>query len=133
MFEGMSARFSSDDGTAASRAVLTRRIVDGTIVAAVIDHSNGEGLCASGMLQLETNLGTPQFPRGRAGHLSSVAVDGTVRRQGLASDIVAYLVDLARELELERVELHATLAAEPIYRRLGFREREGGLEMRLEF
>jgi ribosomal protein S18 acetylase RimI-like enzyme len=66
------------------------------------------------------------------GHIGSVAVDPPWRRQGIGERIVTFLIDEARSHGLERLELHATPGGEGIYRRLGFRDRRGGIELSLD-
>jgi ribosomal protein S18 acetylase RimI-like enzyme len=132
MFNDMSADSENGEWINSTRAVLERHLPTATIVGAVIDRTSERGLCGAGLLQIEESLGSPRFPKGAKGHLSSVAVDVEWRRQGLGERIVQFLVDEARLLGLERVELHATEAGEGIYRRLGFRDRQGGIELRLD-
>lgn len=132
MFEGMGVVGESDHWRTSVRATLERNLPRGVIVGAVIDRSSEPGLCAAGLLQIQESLGSPRFPRGEEGHISSVSTDQAWRRQGLAQRVVAFLVDEARTLDLERVELHASIDGESIYRKLGFRDRPGGVELRLE-
>ena len=42
------------------------------------------------------------------------------RRRGLARKVMQYLIDTARELNLDVIELHATEDGYPLYASLGF-------------
>lgn len=132
MFNAMSADAENESWTPSARSLLERNLPTEAIIGAVIDRTGEPGLCGAGLLQIEESLGSPRFPRGLRGHISSVAVDVSWRRRGLGERIIHFLVDEARTLGLERVELHATNDGEGIYRKLGFRDRSGGVELRLE-
>ena len=130
MFRDIGLEVTPTEWMNAARESLERGLRADTIVAMVVEDANA--LVAGGLLQIYDRLGTPRFPRGTFGYVGSIAVDEPYRRRGLGTQIVAALVDEARRRGLERVELHATPNGEAIYRNLGFRERGGGLEMRLE-
>jgi ribosomal protein S18 acetylase RimI-like enzyme len=131
MYHDMGVDDTSHQWTFATKAILERCLPTGEIVGAVIDRAAGDGLCGGGLMRIERGLGSPRFPRGVGGHIGSVAVDPESRRRGYGEAIIRYLIDAASGLDLERVELHATTDGERIYRKLGFREREGGIELRL--
>jgi ribosomal protein S18 acetylase RimI-like enzyme len=98
----------------------------------VIERGGGADLCGAGLLHILRVLGSPQFPRGVAGHINSVAVEPESRRLGCGEAIIRFLVDAAVTNGVERVELHASQEGEGIYRRIGFRDRGGGPELRLD-
>lgn len=75
---------------------------------------------AGALLLLKESLPTPVTPLSVRGYLFNVYTDPTHRRRGLASRLTQALLDLARELGVEILELHASLEAEPMYQRLGF-------------
>jgi ribosomal protein S18 acetylase RimI-like enzyme len=131
MFDAIGIRDEKDEWIHASRAILESGLAEGSILGAVVERGREAGLCAGGLLHVHAMLGSPRFPRGAFGYIGSIAVDPPWRRQGLGEAIVTFLVSEARELGLERVELHATPDGERIYRRLGFGERDGGTELRL--
>lgn len=133
MFDAIGIRDERDEWVDASRATLESGLAAGSILGAVVERGPEPGLCAGGLLHVHTMLGSPRFPRGSFGYIGSIAVDPPWRRQGLGEAVVTSLVNDARELGLERVELHATPDGERIYRRLGFGERGGGTELRLVF
>lgn len=132
MFRDMGVDLSSDAWKVTTTARLTRDLAVGVVIGAVVDRVSRSGLCASGVLQIHEVLGSPHFQKGVAGHVGSVAVDTEWRRRGVGERVLTFLIDEARVLGVERLELHATPAGEAIYRRLGFRDRQGGVELRLE-
>lgn len=131
MFDDIGVDTSGREWKRTCRDDLERGLSRGDLIGAVIDDDEGGGLVAGGLLQVQERLATPRFPNGTFGYLGSVAVERSRRRQGLGTRVVVALIDEARQLGLERVELHATDDGEGIYRALGFDERGGGLEMRL--
>lgn len=63
---------------------------------------------------------SPRFPHGRTGILFNVFTVEERRHQGLASAVMHRLLDEARMLELDVVELNATEDGYPLYCSLGF-------------
>ncbi len=132
MFEEMDLDVSDDAWRAPTATYLTRHVRLETVVGAVMDRPHASGLCGAGILRIQEVAGSPLFPRGLVGHIGSVAVEPSWRRRGIGEAIVTFLVDEARARGLERLELHASRAGEGIYRRLGFRDRPGGVELSLD-
>jgi len=132
MFGGMGIDTANAEWTVSTVRILERHLPSSTIVAAVVDRTLEPGICAAGLLQIQEGLGSPRFPKGLRGHVSSVAVDPEWRRRGLGEDILRFLLNEARTLGLERVELHATPDGERIYRKLGFHDRPVGVELQLD-
>ncbi len=63
---------------------------------------------------------SPRFPHGRTGVLFNVYTAPDHRHQGLASGVMRRLLDEARAMALDVVELHATDDGYPLYCKLGF-------------
>ena len=63
---------------------------------------------------------SPRFPHGRTGVLFNVYTRPSHRKQGLAHQVMRALLDDARSLGLDVVELHATDDGYPLYKSLGF-------------
>jgi len=131
MFQDIGLDVSGSEWKQSCLDDLERGIAQGVIIGAVVDHEERGTLVAGGLLQIHERLATPRFLKGTFGYLGSIAVERSRRRQGLGTRVVARLIEEARDLGLERVELHATDDGEGVYRALGFNERAGGLEMRL--
>ena len=75
---------------------------------------------ASLLLLLKESVPTPVTPLSVRGYLFNVYTDPSHRRRGLASRLTDAALDLARNLGVEIMELHASLEAEPMYQRFGF-------------
>ncbi|WP_257312838.1 GNAT family N-acetyltransferase [Geothrix fuzhouensis] len=71
------------------------------------------------MLMRET-LPTPVTPLSVRGYLFNIYTEPSHRRQGLAARLTDAALDLARDIGLEVMELHASLEAEGLYQRMGF-------------
>lgn len=132
MFHDMHFDIASTEWIDSTSTSFKRHLPLATIIGAVMDRVPEPGLCASGLLQIQEGLGSPRFPKGAVGHISSVTVDPEWRRQGIGESLLRFLIDEARTLGLERIELHATPDGEGIYRKLGFHDCQGGVELRLE-
>ena len=132
MFRDMGFDIANTDWIDFTSRILERQVSNATLIGAVLDRVLEPGLCASGLLQIQEGLGSPHFPKGLVGHISSVVVDPGWRKQGIGENVIRFLIDEARTLGLERVELHAAPDGEGVYRRIGFRDRQGGIELRLE-
>jgi GNAT superfamily N-acetyltransferase len=132
MFDAMGIDAANPEWTITTIRILERDLESSAIVGAVVDRDEGRGLCATGLLHVQETLGSPPFPKGLRGHISSVAVDLEWRKRGLGESILQYLLGEARHLGLERVDLNATPDGERIYRRLGFHEPLSGVDLRLD-
>lgn len=131
MYHGMGVDDSNDEWKVVTARRLTSELPRATIVGGVVERRFEPGLCGAGLLRLDEVLGSPRFPRGLVAHVGSVAVDPEWRRRGIGESILRFLIDEARALGVERLELHATPDGEGIYRRLGFEDRGGGVELRM--
>ena len=78
------------------------------------------GIAACAWLLMVAKPPSPRFPHGRTGVLFNVYTRPEARRQGLASRVMQVLLDEARSLQLDVVELHATDDGYPLYQSLGF-------------
>ncbi len=54
------------------------------------------------------------------GHIGRMAVLKKFRNQGIGSEILLTLLDIARQKKLQKVFLHAQLTAVPFYEKFGF-------------
>jgi GNAT superfamily N-acetyltransferase len=102
----------------AFRPQLRNWLVTGQCRGLVLE-SHGR-VVAGGLLLLKESLPTPVTPLAVRGYLFNLYTDPTHRRRGLASRLTQAALDLARELGIEIMELHASLEAEPMYQRMGF-------------
>jgi GNAT superfamily N-acetyltransferase len=80
-----------------------------------------EGRAVAGVLLLmRETLPTPVTPLSVRGYLFNIYTEPPHRRRGLAARLTDAALDLARDLGIEIVELHASLEAEGLYQRMGF-------------
>lgn len=75
---------------------------------------------ASVLLLMRDAIPTPVTPLSVRGYLFNIYTEPAHRRRGLAARLTDAVLDLARELGLEILEVHASLEAEGLYQRLGF-------------
>jgi ribosomal protein S18 acetylase RimI-like enzyme len=113
----------------AVRDFVTANIDNDRVFIAVIDGIDGH-LQAIGVLQILDRLGSPRFPRGKSGYISSVSVDPSAKRQGLGKAIMESIKTYAQAAGVERLELHASSEGELLYTQLGY-DRRSGPEYRL--
>ncbi|WP_427887032.1 GNAT family N-acetyltransferase [Kribbella sp. GL6] len=97
------ARTVDDPGTARFPVIE----VDGVIVATAIGT-------------LELGVPNPHCPRGRTVRLANVVTHPTHRARGYGTALVEDVVNWARSINADRVDLSATPEGEPIYTKTGF-------------
>ena len=102
----------------AFRHQLRSWLVTGQCRGLVLED-NGQ-VVASVLLLMKESVPTPVTPLSVRGYLFNVYTAPAYRRQGLAARLTDAALDLARELGIEILELHASLEAEGLYQRLGF-------------
>lgn len=104
---------------------LRATMADGTTGAMVAEDPKGPGrLVACGVGSIIRRLPGPATPDGRYGYISSMVTEPPWRGRGVAGGIVAGLLAWFGDRGVLKVDLHATRAGEPIYRRHGFAEGE---------
>lgn len=81
---------------------------------------DGGRVVAGVLMLMKESIPTPVTPLAVRGYLFNVYTEPTHRRRGFGARLTDAALELARELGLEIVELHASLEAEPMYQRLGF-------------
>jgi GNAT superfamily N-acetyltransferase len=104
--------------------VLRRGLVDGSIVAFVVDAPHEGGLACCGVATVAARLPGPGNLSGRYGYVQSMATDQRWRRRGYGRAVFAALVDWFLAEDVTAIDLHATTSGEPLYRSFGFREGE---------
>jgi GNAT superfamily N-acetyltransferase len=123
MFDAM-GRLTGDDGwESVAREVFEGEMGAGRLVAAVVDAPDGSGhLAASGVVQFEARLPSPDRTSRTKAYLSSMSTDPRWRGRGYATDVLALLMTVCEEHGAHAVDLHATDQGRPIYERAGFSE-----------
>ncbi|HJV49004.1 MAG TPA: GNAT family N-acetyltransferase [Geothrix sp.] len=85
----------------------------------LVAEQDGKPVASVLMLMKET-VPTPVTPLSVRGYLFNVYTEPSHRRRGLAALLTEAALDLARDLGIEIMELHASLEAEGLYQRMGF-------------
>lgn len=75
----------------------------------------------------------PKFITGKTGELLNVYTDPDYRRLGIATKILKELIEIAKSKNLSYIEILATEAGVPVYKKLGFIEKVAdNMDMRLD-
>ena len=80
----------------------------------------GGAVVATAIGTLELGVPNPHCPRGRTVRLANVIVRPGHRRRGHGARLVADVLDWARSIEADRVDLSATPDGRRLYEKLGF-------------
>ncbi len=88
-------------------------------VRGVVAESAGQAV-AGALLQFKEALPNPLSPQAVRGYLFNVYTDPAFRGRGLARQMTAALLEVAKTQGIGMVELHASKAAESLYRSMGF-------------
>jgi len=102
----------------AFRPLLRTWLVTGQCRGLLLEE-NGKPV-AGLLLLLKETIPTPVTPLSVRGYLFNVFTEPAHRRQGLAARLTDAALELARDLGIEIMELHASLEAEGMYQRMGF-------------
>ena len=90
---------------------------------AVVDHPDGTGAVASGLVEFHVRIPGAQNVLGHTAYISSIATDEGFRRRGAARAVMVQLLGEIHRRGVEVVDLHATSVGEGLYRDLGFAPR----------
>ncbi|GAA1805449.1 hypothetical protein GCM10009682_29090 [Luedemannella flava] len=115
----------ADLGTAtdASWAARTGRVLAGRLwvdVGVLVVDAPTTGLAACAVGALHHGLPSPRRRTETTGYVEWVVTDPAWRRRGHALSVTAALVDWLVDEGAAVIDVHASVAAAPLYRRLGF-------------
>lgn len=79
---------------------------------------------AGAFLVISEKPANPNFITGKTGVILNVYTRPEYRKQGIATRLLTELIREARALNLSYLELSSTREGEPVYRKLGFKEKE---------
>lgn len=105
---------------AANRRYYREHIADGTHVALVAE-CDGDG-CGCGAVCFTEELPSPDNPTGLCAYLMNIYVREPYRNRGIAHQIVARLVEEARQRECGKIYLETTAVGKSLYLSSGFAE-----------
>ncbi len=90
---------------------------------AYVAEDNGE-VVTTVLMVITEKPGNPHFLSGKTGLLMNVYTKPDYRRQGLAGTLINMAIEDAKKLDLAHIELNATPAGYPLYKKLGFVEEQ---------
>lgn len=111
---------------------LLKSIRDQSFVSWIAEYEN-KPVGFSGMVIREqpANL---EMPNGKTGYILNMFTIKEFRNKGICTLLFQKLIEEAKELKLNKIELHATKDGEPIYRKFGFTEpHDVALEYKLSY
>ena len=104
----------------ANRKYYEKHIPDGTHLA-YIAISDGEE-AGSGSICLTDELPSPDNPSGHCAYLMNIYVRDKFRQHGIGHAIVRKLLEVAKNLDCEKIYLETTDIGRSLYQSLGFLE-----------
>jgi Na+/H+ antiporter nhaC len=117
-------------GTAPSEALLEanlryymEHIPDGSHIALLAEVDGEAAGC--GAICLTDELPSPDNPSGRCAYIMNIYVLKEFRGHGVGHAIVRRLVEIARELDCDKIYLETTDEARSLYSGIGFKELPG--------
>jgi GNAT superfamily N-acetyltransferase len=110
---------------------FTRYLKSGLFISWVAEYEN-KSVGFSGMV-IREQPGNFEIPSGKTGYILNMFTLKDFRKNGIASLLFQKLIDEAKQINLDKIELHATKDGEPVYRQFGFDEpHDKALELRLK-
>ena len=91
-----------------------------TFISYIAEYEN-QSAGFSGMV-LREQPGNFEIPDGKTGYILNMYTIKEFRNNGIGSMLFQKLITEAKNLKLDKIELHATMDGEPIYRKSGFKE-----------
>ncbi|MFI9382326.1 GNAT family N-acetyltransferase [Kutzneria sp. NPDC052558] len=128
MFEAMGRDISNTDWERPCVDVFRRDLGGPGLVATVVDAPGG-GLASCAAAFIRPDMPRPGDLGTASAHVHNVCTDPAWRRRGLARLVVEALVDQLDALGVTKSDLHATEEGRGLYESLGYKPRDGGVEM----
>lgn len=113
----------------ANRAYYQRQLDEGHVACIALVDGKGAGC---GAICLQEEMPSPDNPSGKCAYLMNIYTRPEFRHQGVAGEIVDWLVDQARTRGAEKIYLESTEMAAPLYREKGFQPMEGMMKLEME-
>jgi GNAT superfamily N-acetyltransferase len=93
-------------------------IADGSFAGIVA--RDGSGIVATGGMIVYLRPANFNSANGKVGYILNMYTLAAYRRRGIGGEIMKRLIDIAKELSIDIVELHASADGETLYRKFGF-------------
>jgi len=113
----------SDALMEANRRYYATHIADGSHIALLAEVDGEAAGC--GAICLTDELPSPDNPSGRCAYIMNIYVLKEFRGHGVGHAIVRRLVEIARELDCDKIYLETTDEARSLYSGIGFKELPG--------
>lgn len=97
---------------------FSHSLADGSYVS-YLAKNNKEWVGIGGMV-IRHQPGGFKIPNGKIAYIMNMYTRPAYRKQGVAKHILQLLMDEAKSLACEALELHATQEGEPVYQKAGF-------------
>lgn len=97
-------------------------------VACVASVDGADAGC--GAICLQEEMPSPDNPSGRCAYVMNVYTRPAFRHQGVAAQVIQWLIGRAQECGANKIYLEATAVAAPLYEELGFHPMEGMMKHR---
>ncbi len=119
---GRDSRLLNENWQRRNTLHFRQRLSETDLFAAfVVDQPSG-GLAAAAVGWLNPHLIGTHNLVGRTGYIANMSTDPASRRRGYARATLTALLEWMRAAGISTVDLHATTAAEHLYRTMGFSE-----------
>jgi len=99
---------------------FTKALENNTFISYIAEYEN-QSVGFSGMV-LREQPGNFEIPGGKTGYILNMYTLKEFRNNGIGSMLFQKLIAEAKNLDLDKIELHATRDGEPLYRKSGFKE-----------
>lgn len=97
-------------------------------VACIASVEGVDAACAAICLQVE--MPSPDNPSGKCAYVMNVYTKPEFRHQGIASELLQYLIERAKGQGADKIYLEASDMSIPLYEGLGFRPMDGMMKLK---
>jgi len=115
---------------ASTREYLHQKTASGDLAFWVVEDAAGQ-IIATGALSFPPHLPTPWNPSGLRAHVIGMYTLPERRSAGIASRLLAHLLDQARARGAVSATLYTSDSGRPLYEQAGFTQSERTLELKL--
>jgi hypothetical protein len=95
-----------------------RSLTDNSFMSWIAEYIN-KPVGFSGLV-IREQPGNFEIPNGKTGYILNMFTIKEFRNKGICNLLLDSIIEESRTLHLDKLELHATAAGEPIYRKIGF-------------
>ena len=95
-----------------------KHIQDGTFIGVIAEADNK--IVSTAYLAISEKPANPTFITGKTGTLLNVLTYPEFRRNGIATKVIAFIIDEARKVGVSSIDLSATNDGKHLYEKMGF-------------